>query len=119
MLSAACSTASTAGLVFLEGITTAYSCSQVSSNSPRQITCWFLATTSRTTVGTAKIPAPACPKLSTRALSPNSATMRGRAYPSLRSSTGVAVFVENEMNDESQLVSFDVDVWEMASCHAK
>ena len=44
--------------------------------------------------------------------------MSGRAYPSLRSSTGVAVFVENEMGDESQLVSFDVDVWEMASCHA-
>ena len=47
------------------------------------------------------------------------ATMSGRAYPSLQSSTGVAVFVENELKDGSQLVSFDVDVWEMASCYAK
>ena len=44
--------------------------------------------------------------------------MSGRTYLSLQSSTGVAVFVENEMDDESQQVSFDVDVWEMASCHA-
>ena len=67
----------TAGFSFRDGMTTAYRDSWISGSSRMVTTRYVASTTLQTLVGTAKIPAPACPNDFKRALSPNSPTIFG------------------------------------------